>query len=510
MNHLTYPNAIYPLQGDCISQVGDSNVVVVGLQRASVLNTQPQNGDFLVYQQNDSPFVADWCPTPWGIIKVYVEPSSSPAGVLEIDASLGNSFYINVNTDIHSMNIINPVDGQQIELLFVQDSTGWSITLAPNIVTDITPQVGANEVTSIYLSYSLTPGSSPLSGNWYQILYPISGGGGSGVTEIDTTLPVTGGPITTTGTIGVNKATSGTLGVVQPDNTTITIDGSGVISSVGGTDTDYYQTVQQAGSDKTQEPKLNFKAPIIATDNAGVSTDIEVPVMVGDSGSGGVKGLVPAPGVGDAPTKFLNADGTFRVPSSSGGTVTAVTGVAPIASTNGTTPAISLQNSSGVNVTVALGTDTEYFTASGSAATDGHVVTGDAQGGIKDSGTTLISLTSGAIGVTIDGGGSVPSTGFHGYIQIPYNCTITGWTMLGNVGGAAQITVKRSTYAAFPSTSSIVASLPPNIPATNQKNTSTTLTSWGITITVGDVLEFNLDSIATITWLILQLQVTKT
>lgn len=41
-------------------------------------------------------------------------------------------------------------------------------------------------------------------------------------------------------------------------------------------------------------------------------------VVVGDSGSGGTKGLVPAPGAGDAALgKFLKADGTFAIPGSS-------------------------------------------------------------------------------------------------------------------------------------------------------------------------------------------------
>lgn len=45
-------------------------------------------------------------------------------------------------------------------------------------------------------------------------------------------------------------------------------------------------------------------------------------VVVGDAGSGGTKGLVPAPGAGDtAAGKFLKADGTFAVPpgTASGG-----------------------------------------------------------------------------------------------------------------------------------------------------------------------------------------------
>jgi len=42
--------------------------------------------------------------------------------------------------------------------------------------------------------------------------------------------------------------------------------------------------------------------------------------MVGDSGSGGTKGLAPAPGAGDAAAgKFLKADGTYAVPSGGGG-----------------------------------------------------------------------------------------------------------------------------------------------------------------------------------------------
>jgi hypothetical protein len=44
--------------------------------------------------------------------------------------------------------------------------------------------------------------------------------------------------------------------------------------------------------------------------------------MVGDSGSGGTKGLVPAPAAGDAAGgKYLKADGTWAAPSGSGGKI---------------------------------------------------------------------------------------------------------------------------------------------------------------------------------------------
>jgi hypothetical protein len=42
--------------------------------------------------------------------------------------------------------------------------------------------------------------------------------------------------------------------------------------------------------------------------------------MLGDTGSGGKHGLVPAPGAGDAAAhKYLKADGTFHVPETAGG-----------------------------------------------------------------------------------------------------------------------------------------------------------------------------------------------
>jgi hypothetical protein len=46
----------------------------------------------------------------------------------------------------------------------------------------------------------------------------------------------------------------------------------------------------------------------------------DVPDFVGDSGSGGTKGLVPAPAAGDtAAGKYLKADGTWDVPPGGGG-----------------------------------------------------------------------------------------------------------------------------------------------------------------------------------------------
>lgn len=86
-------------------------------------------------------------------------------------------------------------------------------------------------------------------------------------------------------------------------------------SGAGSTDvTLEYQTVQQAGVAVTQRPILNFLTPITVVDDSGNnSSDVSVPVFVGDSGSGGVMGLVPAPPAGSAAaSEFLSAGGTWQ------------------------------------------------------------------------------------------------------------------------------------------------------------------------------------------------------
>lgn len=57
-----------------------------------------------------------------------------------------------------------------------------------------------------------------------------------------------------------------------------------------------------------------------ATRNATVTNFTKaIPAVIGDSGSGGTKGLVPAPATGDAAAgKFLKADATWTVPAGTG------------------------------------------------------------------------------------------------------------------------------------------------------------------------------------------------
>lgn len=53
-------------------------------------------------------------------------------------------------------------------------------------------------------------------------------------------------------------------------------------------------------------------------DLSDTAAPTQLPIMVGDSGSGGVQGIVPAPPAGSAALKFLRGDGTWQVPAGTG------------------------------------------------------------------------------------------------------------------------------------------------------------------------------------------------
>ena len=118
-----------------------------------------------------------------------------------------------------------------------------------------------------------------------------------------------------------------------------------------------------------------------------------------------------------------------------------------------------------------------------------------------------LATRTAAITYVIDGGGSVPTTGNKGQISIPVACTVTGWVITADASGSAVVDVLRSTYAGFPTTSSIAGSDKPTL-SSAQKNEDLTLTGWGSTaLAAGDIVQFNLNSASTVTRLNISLTV---
>lgn len=110
----------------------------------------------------------------------------------------------------------------------------------------------------------------------------------------------------------------------------------------------------------------------------------------------------------------------------------------------------------------------------------------------------------------IDGAGSVITTGIKYGPQIDFNCTILANTVLLDQSGSIVIDVWKDTYANYPPTNadSITASAKPTVSSAT-KSTDSTLTGWTTTITAGDILRFNVDSVSTATWALISLKVIK-
>ena len=107
------------------------------------------------------------------------------------------------------------------------------------------------------------------------------------------------------------------------------------------------------------------------------------------------------------------------------------------------------------------------------------------------------NIKTGSFGITIDGSGGVISTGSKGFIQVPYNCIVTGWTIVANISGSIVVDIKKSNFSTFPTTTSIAGSDLPTL-SSAQKNSDVILTGWIVAISANDIIEFVVNSVTTI------------
>jgi len=116
-----------------------------------------------------------------------------------------------------------------------------------------------------------------------------------------------------------------------------------------------------------------------------------------------------------------------------------------------------------------------------------------------------------SIGISLDGGGEVITTGIKGFVEIPYDCILTKWTLLADQTGSIKIDIWKDTYANYPPTDadSITNGNEPEIVNSN-KAQETNLSGWStVNISAGDILVFNVDSCSSITRATLILSGTK-
>jgi len=110
----------------------------------------------------------------------------------------------------------------------------------------------------------------------------------------------------------------------------------------------------------------------------------------------------------------------------------------------------------------------------------------------------------------IDGGGTTITTGEKGHIEVPFDCNITGWSLLANQTGSIVVDVWKDTYASFPPTvlDTIAGTEKPTLSAA-LKNQDLALTTWITALNKGDVLAFKVDSVSSVQRVTIVLKVSK-
>lgn len=112
-----------------------------------------------------------------------------------------------------------------------------------------------------------------------------------------------------------------------------------------------------------------------------------------------------------------------------------------------------------------------------------------------------------------DGGGSAITTGvkYQG-IEIPFACTITGWTATSSANAASTnfvVTVSKATYAAHSTYTAISGTEKPTIAIGANKGQDLTLTTWTTAVSAGDLLQVSVDSTGNITLGAVTLRLTR-
>src|SRR5882672_6877439 len=127
------------------------------------------------------------------------------------------------------------------------------------------------------------------------------------------------------------------------------------------------------------------------------------------------------------------------------------------------------------------------------------------------SGSITTAQKTRQIGLTVDGGGSVITTGQKGYKSFPVAGTITGVRLLADQSGSTVIDVWKDTFANYPPTvaDTITASAKPTL-STQDHSEDVILSGWTTAVAAGDVFGFNVNSASTITRVTLELTIVVT
>ena len=119
---------------------------------------------------------------------------------------------------------------------------------------------------------------------------------------------------------------------------------------------------------------------------------------------------------------------------------------------------------------------------------------------------TVVPPRKGSFGATID----ATTTGFVGYITIPYSGTITGWQVIGDVVGNCVIDVWKTSAGVIPTVLNTITGTEKPTLSSQQISSDLNLTTWTTSVSEGDIIGINLDSFSLLSKIWLTLFITKT
>lgn len=201
----------------------------------------------------------------------------------------------------------------------------------------------------------------------------------------------------------------------------------------------------------------------------------------------------------------LDVDGSTRLATSLSGGLEATSGaVSAYTLTAAGKALLDDADASAQRTTLGLGSLATASTINDAnwSGTDLAVANGGTGSSTAAGARTNLGLNKGRITFVIDGGGSVITTGRKGALHLfdlPASFTITGVSILADQTGSIVIDILKNTYTSYDSgETSICASAKPTI-SSAVKSKDTTLTGWTTTLASDDTIEYNVDSVTSIT-----------
>jgi len=322
------------------------------------------------------------------------------------------------------------------------------------------------------------------------------------------------------GTVAASQlplATTSAFGAVKPDGTTITIS-SGVISASG--------TSSGVSSFNTRTGAVTLTAADVGA-QIGVSA-VSHQFLTALSAAGSFSQAQPA---------FTDISGTVaasQLPNPSSSTLGGVKSLAavshnfltsittaglPVAAQpaftdiSGSVAASQLPNPAATTlggVKSATASTHQFMTgiSTAGAPTFAQPATTDISG--------FVDTTPVGILCIIDGGGATPATGlWKAYFPVPYAGTITKVTALADQSGSISLDVLKTTFSSFDAGGThpvdgdkISASAPVAI-SSSTKYQDSTLTGWTTSVSAGDIIAFNVNSVTSIQRVTVMLNLTR-